>query len=112
MSKNTIVTGDNSTTMVQLGINGEFPDISSASSVMALLVQRYSKEAYMDAPVLQSPNTPGASWPVGLVAVVFPGASTDGIIFQGDAAIEMQVTYGDGTQKTWFAPINVRKGWV
>ncbi len=110
-----IVTGDDASFVVTLykvknKIKETF-EISSSAEVKALLVSSDHKTPYMEAPVAQSINTPGADWTNSLVAIELPKSSTEGIIYQGKALLEIQVSES-GKSKTWFLAAKIITGLI
>ena len=87
--------------------------IDPAKVVRAILVNSDNTAKYMATPVTVSPATPGSDWTKSLIMILFPGAATSEIDFQGRANIEIQVAMEEGVDdRTWLQPVLIKKGFM
>lgn len=106
-----IVLGDSRPFSVQLQIDGETFIINpDTDTVKVAIVTTDNKAAIVPAMDIAS-TLPGSDWAISKIIVKFPRSSTDSLNFQGNALLEIQVTFASTDDDwTWFIPVSLRKG--
>ena len=113
MSTRTIITGDDTRFPLQITMDGDALDFSTASDVKVNLVSRNHATQYMLSDVTLDSAWEGSDWATGLAIVRIPGTSTAAITFQGKAYLEVQITMQDGVEDiTGFLSVEIVTGQV
>lgn len=106
-----VFTGDDWNELVTLKVDGVAYNFSTATEVSVALVSTDDDNATALIAATAQADSGDADWTNGIVACVFPRAST-GISSYGRFYLEIQVTLG-GAKRTWpRQAIEVRKGVV
>ena len=115
MSLSVLTIGDDFTNSATL-YTGSTPaayDVSTATSVKAIITNRLGTQAYTDTVTLSSGAT-GADWANGVIVYNFTAAVTAAIssyvTVPEIATLETQVELSDGTKFSWFADVHIRPG--
>lgn len=106
-----IILGDSRPFSVQLQIDGEtFPINPNTDTVSVAIVTTDNRAAIVSAMEIL-PSLPGSDWETSKIIVKFPRSSTNNLNFQGNALLEIQVTFTSTDDDwTWFIPVALRKG--
>lgn len=107
--------GDGRPYPFQLTINSEVFEIPINSLVKAQIVSEDKKKVLSAAPAVCSSTDANADWATSKVIVKFQRDDTSEIKIQGDALLEIQVTFVNGSDKddwTWYIPIELEKGHI
>jgi len=109
------ITGDSRPYVVNLKINDVNFEIPIAtSSIKCAIVSVDKKTIYSSAPLIVQSNIIGSDWSESTIVVKFQKKSTSDITYQGNALLEIQVTFNvnldDEYDLTWFVPISLVKG--
>lgn len=106
-----IVTGDDLAVVRQLKLKSEAtgyqPFDMQGLTAKARIVSLDHLWVFCDEVTLDE-NATNADWANSLVEIEIPGANTSGIVYQGDALVEVQVEFPEKT--TWFFPAHIVKG--
>jgi len=103
----TLVTGDDTTLVVQLKKDSASFTIANTAIVRATIIDKRGNRILSGITTCLH-TAPGAVWSSSKIIVNFTSTNTASIVEYGDAKLEIEVQ--DGSTLTWFSNITIAKG--
>lgn len=106
-----IVLGDTRPYVIHLTYNGTPFVINPVSdTVKAAIVKSDRKSALTENPTTCLSTAPGSDWSTSKIVVQFERSDTSALTAQGSAFLEIQVTFSDSMDWTFWVPVTLIKG--